>query len=79
MEGLDDILIGLDNSCRTAMRDISEYILTEKISIGDRHNDYWYMTPNRMMREPFNKEISRMNEELGLHKINKFGKRMIRH
>lgn len=57
-----------------AFRDISEYIRTEKIIVMDANNDVWYVTPNMMK----GKEIRKLNNELGLHKINKCGEKMAR-
>lgn len=67
-------LIGSDNPSRIAMKDISEYLRSQNIQIVDKMGDVWVVTPSRMA----NKETRKLNNELGLHKVNKYGKRRAR-
>lgn len=67
-------LIGSDRPYRIAMKDISEYLHSQNLQIVDGNGDVWVVTPSRMA----NKETRRLNIELGLHKVNKYGKRMNR-
>jgi len=57
-----------------AFKDITKYIKEQKIVVMDDNFDVWYVTPNMMK----SKEIRMLNNELGLHKVNKFGDRMRR-
>lgn len=66
--------IGSDIPYRIAMKDISEYLHSQKLKIVDENGDVWVVTPSRMA----NKETRRLNIELGVHKVNKYGKRMAR-
>ena len=59
---------------RIALKDISQYLRDQNLQIVDEHGDVWVVTPTRMA----NKETTKLNIELKLHKINKHGKRMAR-
>lgn len=67
-------LIGSDIPYRIAMKDISEYLRSQNLQIADENGDVWVVTPSRL----FNKETRKLNNELGLHKVNKYGNRMAR-
>jgi len=67
-------LIGSNILYRIAMKDISEYLRSQNLQIVDENGDVWVVTPSRM----FNKETRKLNNELGLHKVNKCGNRMAR-
>jgi len=67
-------LIGSDIPYRIAMKDISEYLRSQNLHLADENGDVWVVTPSRM----FNKETRKLNNELGLHKVNKYGNRMAR-
>lgn len=67
-------LIGSDNPYRIAMKDISEYLHSQNLHLADENGDVWVVTPYRM----FNKETRKLNNELGLHKVNKYGNRNAR-
>jgi len=67
-------LIGSDMPYRIAMKDISEYLHSQNLQIVDENGDVWVVTPARMA----NKETRKLNIELGLHKVNKYGNRMAR-
>lgn len=75
IDDVDGCCIGSDVSSKIALHDISEYLQKQNLQITDGHNDVWVVTPSRM----FNKESRRLNAELGLHKINKYGQRMARY
>lgn len=64
-------LIGSNRPSLIAMKDISEYLHSQNLQIVDENNDVWVVTPSRMA----NKETRRLNIELGLHKVNKYGNR----
>lgn len=66
--------IGSDVPYRIAMKDISEYLRSQNIQIVDEKGDVWVVTPSMMA----NKKTRKLNIELGLHKVNKFGNRMAR-
>ena len=66
-------IIGKYTAKRVACSDISKYFETNGISTHDCNNDIWVITP----RFIDNSETARLNKELGLHKINKFGTRPI--
>lgn len=67
-------LIGSDNPYKIAMKDISDYLRSQKLQIIDDKGDVWIVTPIKMA----NKETRKLNKELGLHKINKLGRRINR-
>jgi hypothetical protein len=67
-------LIGSDIPYRIAMKDISEYLHSQNLHLADENGDVWVVTPSRL----FNKETRKLNNELGLHKVNKYGNRMAR-
>ena len=67
-------LIGSDIPYRIAMKDISEYLRSQNLQKVDENGDVWVVTPSRI----FNKETRKLNNELGLHKVNKYGNRMAR-
>ena len=66
--------IGENKPYRIALKDISQYLRDQNLQIVDEHGDVWVVTPNRMA----NRETTKLNIELKLHKINKHGKRMAR-
>lgn len=65
----------MNNSAQIAFNDITEYINNQNQQVIDEHNDVWIVTPTRM----YNKETRKLNTKLGIHKINKRGKCMIRY
>jgi hypothetical protein len=67
-------LIGDNLPCRTAFKDISEYLKSKNIKIMDKYKDVWVVTPNQLE----NKGTRKLNKELGLSNINKFGYHMVR-
>lgn len=52
---------------RTAFKDISNYLREQNLQIFDGNYDSWIVTPSRLC----DKKISRLNAELGVHKVNK--------
>jgi len=56
------------------MHDISEYIKESNQKIIGENKEVLIVTPNLL----FTKENRKLNAELGLHKVNKFGEKMIR-
>lgn len=70
----DDVLIRKNNFTNCALSDIYSYLVEENKNIRDENNDIWVVTPKMLNT----KENKKLNRELGLHKINKFGKRMVR-
>lgn len=68
------MLIGKNTAFKFAMRDISEYLHTKNWGYVDGYGDVWAVTPQAMK----NKETNELNRKLGLHKINKHGKKMSR-
>lgn len=66
--------INKNSPYRLAMRDISEDIRLQNLTIIDDNFDVWVVCPSRV----FTKESRKLNAELGLHKINKFGHRYVR-
>ena len=66
--------IGENSPYRIALKDISEYLRDQNLQIIDEHGDVWVVTPSILA----NKETTKLNIELKLHKINKHGKRMSR-
>ena len=66
--------IGSNSPYRIAMKDISEYLHSQNLQIVDGKGDVWVVTPASMA----NKETTRLNMELNLHKVNKYGNRMAR-
>ena len=65
-------LIGDDIPYIIAAKDISKHIKESEIEVFDENFDVWVVTPSRM----HTRETSRLNKQLGIHKINKFYKRM---
>ena len=63
-----------DNGRIVAFADIREYIKQNKIQVS-KGKDIWYVTPNFLT----NQKTGLLNKKLDIHKINKFGEKMIRH
>lgn len=66
-------IIGKYTAKRVALSDISKYLQENDIKLHGWNMDIWIVTP----RQIDNAETARLNKELGLHKINKFGTRPI--
>jgi hypothetical protein len=66
------VFIGDDLPYRVALKDIAEYLTQHKMNKRDEHGDIWNVTAKQMA----NKQVRRMNIELGVHKVNKFGSRV---
>ncbi len=69
-------ILGLETPRRVALKDISDYLTENRLNIVDGYGDIWTVTPNHLDK---NKEVTILNKKLGIHKANKFGKRMARH
>ena len=52
---------------RQALKDIALYLKQNDFPVNCFNREIWHVAPNRLNT----KEISRLNRELGLHKINK--------
>lgn len=50
-----------------ALRDIADYLYAEYPDLRNTNIDRYVVTPHYLM----NKEIRRLNRDLGLHKVNK--------
>jgi hypothetical protein len=62
-----------DSARGVALRDISIYLRKIGIKPGNaKQEDIWYVFPYQFN----NKETRRLNAELGIHKVNKFGGKM---
>lgn len=62
-----DKLYHFKSAMHLALRDIADYLYAEYPDLKNNHADRYVVTPHYLM----NKEIRRLNRDLGLHKVNK--------
>ncbi len=64
----------IDNPARIALKDMAEDRRKQNIHVMDKECNVWIITGEQL----FTKESRRLNAELGLRSINKFGEKMKR-